>query len=441
MAKSKPKATVLIGDGAEGTAKVTDRRFEKGEWPIQFTVHKEQADTWLRYFYAECQRRGWSSSSLSQMEARENSGSITVNTGGAGSAQLDVVWERRRQGPISVRSRSTGDAPGLGIVEVSELFERVNEGCRSGAKHRIYCRGQLEYDGLPWRGEFWLDETLRLGPPSRQYETALLGPRVIMVDGLADCVGPANAGSVFSVQLRELSTFLSVVMNTCVQIPERGQVWTWTDGADCAVRQLGYVEHDNPREMPARGEYRSVPLRQLARPDFSLRGIDGSITEESLPSDISDLWMSYRTLAPHLSQRFLQAAAKWQEALKLSRFRSTLSFALMVVACEALKPPGREFREHNIYHVVEALLGKTVADKLREPWLQPQDVRTEHLHLGKFRSSEFMETALTQSYQDPTFDQALRALALIAQESIIEWLRRQGAFVLPPTKRTKSQRR
>jgi hypothetical protein len=29
-------------------AKVEDRRFEKGDWPIAFEVPVEQADTWFR---------------------------------------------------------------------------------------------------------------------------------------------------------------------------------------------------------------------------------------------------------------------------------------------------------------------------------------------------------------------------------------------------------
>jgi hypothetical protein len=30
----------------------------------------------------------------------------------------------------------------------------------------------------------------------------------------------------------------------------------------------------------------------------------------------------------------------------------------MVVACEALKPQEKQFKDHNIYQIVEALLGK-----------------------------------------------------------------------------------
>ena len=108
MAKAKPKAKIMVADGAGGMVQVQDRRFEAGDWPIRFDVPKEQADTWLRYFNAECERRGWSSSSIGQLEARENSGSITVNTGGAGKPQLAVVWERKRGGPIKVRARSAG---------------------------------------------------------------------------------------------------------------------------------------------------------------------------------------------------------------------------------------------------------------------------------------------------------------------------------------------
>ena len=73
-----------------------------------------------------------------------------------------------------------------------------------------------------------------------------------------------------------------------------------------------------------------MPLRQVNGPDFSLRGIDGSINEEQLPADITDLWTAYRALLTDQRRQFLQAAAKWQEALKLACDSSTLSFALMV---------------------------------------------------------------------------------------------------------------
>jgi hypothetical protein len=443
MPKAKSKATVMTADGSGGLAEVQDRRFEQGDWPIRFEVPNEQAGTWLRYFSAECERRGWNSSSFGQMEARENSGSITVNTGGAAQRSLAVVWERKRDRPMSVRARSAGVSE-FPVAEAQEFFERVNDRCRSGATERVYRRGLLEYDGLPWCGELWLDDTLRLGPPSRQDETALLGPRVIVVDALVDCVGRSDSIWVFDKNLRELSVFLSVVMGTGVRVPQDGRIWTRTStGAlvDCAVRDIGYWEQDNPNEIPERNAGQAMPLRAVARPDFSLRGIDITTTEMALPADAPDLWAAYRALTEHSRQQFLQAGSKWQEALVRARDRETLSFALMVVACESLKPEGQQFQEHNIYDVVEGLLGKSTAEPLKVDWFRPQNVRSVHLHRGEFLSSEFVQVEIMSSYHDPTFDQARRALAQITQEAIIEWLRRRGVFTMAPVERKKTFRR
>jgi hypothetical protein len=131
----------------------------------------------------------------------------------------------------------------------------------------------------------------------------------------------------------------------------------------------------------------------------------------------------------------------WQLALSLGHEFETARFAWMVAACEVLKPPGPQFRDHNIYHVVEALLGKPTADLLQEQWFRPQDVRNAHLHRGEFRGSEFIQHAMMSSFQDPTFDQASRELYQIAQAAIIELLRKRSLFTMLPLKRRRSWRR
>src|SRR6202158_5211123 len=106
MPKAKPTVTVSVADGQGGMVPVQDRRFDPArDWPIQFEVPKEQADTWLEYFSAEWARRAWSSGGIRQMEARENSGSITVNVGNAETPELAVVWERKRGDALLVRAR------------------------------------------------------------------------------------------------------------------------------------------------------------------------------------------------------------------------------------------------------------------------------------------------------------------------------------------------
>jgi hypothetical protein len=79
MAKAKSKATIMAGDGDGGLTPVQDRRFEQGDWPIRIEVAKEQADTWLQYLSAHCRRRGWNCTSFGQLDAKENSGSITIS--------------------------------------------------------------------------------------------------------------------------------------------------------------------------------------------------------------------------------------------------------------------------------------------------------------------------------------------------------------------------
>ena len=365
MAKAKSKATIMSADGAGGMAQVEDRRFQTGDWPIRFDVPKDQADTWLQYLSAECRRRGWSTVGIAQLEARENSGSLTINTGGLGQPQLAVVWERKREGPIKVRARSAG-TPELPLDQANDFFRQINERSAARATERFHREWHLYYEGLPWRGELWLEDTLRLGPPSQQDYQALIGPRIILVNALIIGIDELHASSTFDLTLRELSVFLTVVMGTNVRVsPNGGRGWTWSTNSsgqvECDIRNLGYWEKDWPKEMPTRNEIQAVPLEPVSRPDFSLRGVDGTQFELRLPEDILDLWRGFTGLLSDRRRQFLQVASMWQLSLSFSHDYQTSRFAWMVIACEALKPPDPQFRDHNMYGVVEGLLGKPIA--------------------------------------------------------------------------------
>jgi hypothetical protein len=441
MAKTKPKAQIKVADGRGGMVSVRDRRFENSrDWPIKLDVSKEQAETWLEYFLAECDARGWSSNGISQLEAKENSGTINVNSGSNDKPELSIVWERRRVAELHIRARSEGTQT-LPDTDLQQLFNRVDARCRSGAQVHAHECWHLEFEGLPWQGEFWLDDTLRLGPPSRQYTSAMYGPRAVIVDGVVTCIRLGTASETFQRQLRELSMFLSVVMGTAVRVTDNGrQAWTWKAGAaDCEVRSVGYWDQQYSTEMPIRGACASIPLRHVSRPDFAERGLeDQTLGQASLPSDMHELWESYRGLTADRRQQFLQAAAKWQEALSHWSDRDTLSVALAVVACETLKPREPVFRNSNIYDVVRALLGQSAAQRLDLGWFRAQSVRNSHLHAGEFLGSELMRAAMNSNFEDPTFDQARRSLMPVAREAIIEWLRRGGDYSIAPPKKRRS---
>jgi hypothetical protein len=418
-----------------------DRRFQDN-WPIRLQVLKQAADNWMRYFSAACEEHGWSLSGLTQHERQEDSGTVTINK--QATALITVVWERKRGGMMNIRARP--EAPlELSLPDLQALLDQVVARCAARVTQEFFRWGCLEYEGLAWRGELWLDDKVRLGPPSRQDETALLGPRVVLVSALVQAVSTRDAGYVFEKDLQELCAFLSVIMRTNVEHTNQRRTWTWEIGANgttiSGVRSLGYIEQHGPTQMPVRATVASVPLYSVTRPDNAIRGIDGMQTEIALPEDVFELWEHFRALDDQQRRKFLQVAAKWQEALMHWQERSTLSFALMVIACEALKPSNQQFNDHGIDDVVEALLGAPTAARLKHDWFRAHHIRSVHLHLGELRGSEFEIRTLLPSFYDPTFDEARRELFRVTNETIIQWLRRGGAFTLPVVSQSITTRR
>jgi hypothetical protein len=437
MAKRKSSATVTVADGAGGMMKLEDRRFDRGDWPFSFEIspEDEQADRWTRYLSAECQRRGWSASSFGQLERRENSGTITVT--GNGKPQLEIVWEHKREGALSIKARPAA-ASDLSLSGAKSLLDTVNGACRAAITQPIYVRGTLEYEGLTWRGELWLDDKTRLAPPSLQDETATLGPRIVHIDAMLDCVGEPDVPYARQQMLLEVSAFLSVVARRAFQLPLVSRAWVWTaDMKSCEVRHLGYLEPSNPPAMPTPNALRQVPFYD---PDNPPLGIGVGTTEIALRADIADLWKLYRSLNEDKRVQFLQAAAKWQEAMMHWQDRPSLSFTLMVIACEVLKLPNVDERL-NCYDVIGALLGPDAVDRIRQSPYPAQRIRSSHLHTGEFHGSELEMPNFLRSYHDPSFREAHSEMAKVTPSAIIEWLKRQGVLELTAPKQRKNIRR
>jgi hypothetical protein len=436
MVKRKPRTEIKVADGTGGMMKMEDHRFEKGAWPISFEVPvaNEEADRWSRYLSWSCHQRGWTTSGFGQLERAENSGTIAVI--GNGKPKLDIVWERKRGGPLKVRARLAA-ASDISSSQAEEFLSEVNLRCRSAMTVALYVRGTLEYEGLPWCGELWLDNNTRLAMPSLQDEMTLVnGARIVHVDALLDCVGEPDVVNARQQMLLEMSLFLSVVMQCAVKLLAVGRVWTWLDdGKGSEVRNLGYLEPACPLSMPVPGTLKQVPF-------YSLDDASGSRPQDeiSVRDDVSDLWKLYRGLSPEQRLQFLQAAAKWQEAMIHWQDRPSLSFALMAVACEALKPYDADQRR-NCYDMIEALLGKPAVDQIRQNPFPVQHVRGTHLHSGELHGSEFIMMNFMRTYHDPSFRDAHRKMARITPAAIIEWLKRRGTFALPKVAKRRTLRR
>jgi hypothetical protein len=203
MPKKKSSAQIHVADGAGGKRQVADLRFEAGEWPIELVVSANDAESWMAHVAAEAEERGWYSSSFSQLEATENSGALSVHTAnGPSPATLDIVWERPRGKELRLRARPSGDSA-LPLDVAQDFINSVSERVRVRKTLRAHRRAFLTYDGLPWRGELWLDADHRLGPPSRHPDT-LLGPQVVIVDAMIEGIGQQGVIANFQKCLREL---------------------------------------------------------------------------------------------------------------------------------------------------------------------------------------------------------------------------------------------
>jgi hypothetical protein len=184
--------------------------------------------------------------------------------------------------------------------------------------------------------------------------------------------------------------------------------------------------------MPARNNSgRQVALHIADKPP------QGMGDEISLRADTANLWNLYRGLDDEKRVQFLQAAAKWQEAMMHWQDRPSLSFSLMVVACEALKPSGADERQ-NCYDVIGALLGASAVDRIRQSHFPAQSVRSTHLHEGKLHDSELSMANFLASYHDPSFREAHREMARVTPSAIVEWLKRQGVLQLPRSQKRRT---
>src|SRR4030095_1616520 len=227
MPKQKPSAQIQVADGAGGLRPVIDLRFDDGDWAIELVVPANDAETWMAHLSAEMQGRGWNSSGLSQLDSAENSGTRSVHTTmGLSPPGLDIVWEKPRGAALRLRARPSG-TPVLALEVAVDFIKATSARQRTGKTLRAHRWELLTYDGLPWRGELWLESELRLGPPSKHPTDALLGPQVLIVDAIIEGIGRQGVSTNFQTLLYELRVFLSVVLGVHATLNKCERGWIY----------------------------------------------------------------------------------------------------------------------------------------------------------------------------------------------------------------------
>jgi hypothetical protein len=308
--QQKPSAQIFTADGAGGMRAVADHRFDV-DWPISFVVQAKHATEWMAHLDAECEARGWQSSGLSQIDADENSGSLSVHTAvGASPPTIEIAWEKVRDESLRVRAR-TGGSPLLSLDVPRDCFSAVDVRLRNKTTIRAHRRAFLTYDVLEWRGELWLDVDLRLGPPTK-HPAYLYGPQIVVVDAMVEGIGFRGVNAQFQRTLAELRIFLTAVLGSHFELDKQREGWTYSrDGtgrvADLSLASLGYVEVEGEASpgFPPIGAAPPIERRAIARPGIGAGGI--TTRERWVPDDIEQLWRLLRALPAAKRDHFLKA--------------------------------------------------------------------------------------------------------------------------------------
>src|SRR5215213_5962799 len=448
MPKKKSNAQIHVADGTGGMRPVADLRFEGGEWPIELVVPANEAESWMAHLDAEAEERGWHPSSISQHEATESSGKLSVHmANGPSAATVDIIWERLRSKELKIRARTSGDPP-LSLDVAHAFIKSVNDRVWTRRTLRTHQRAFLTYDGLPWRGELWLDSDHRLGPPSK-YPDTLLGPQIVIVDAIIEGIGQLGIAANFQRRLREIRVFLGFVLGIEPEVirhleerwvPEMDAAGRITD---CKLRPTGYVELSSQEGFPKRGSTRTIERRGVTRPGLSSSGITSDISEQWVPADIEQLWNTFVRLSDSRREHLLRAGNAYLIARSMWPDQRTAFASFLVVACEALKPtePTKgKSKSLTLYDVIASLLGKKEAKRLRELSVPPHEVRHGHLHRGELAAGELLPMLVHNYFMDPSFDEMLRELSPITRQCLIEWLRNGGSYKVvrcPPASRPK----
>ena len=386
----------------------------------------------MAHLGAELQERGWGSSGLSQIDTAENSGTLSVQAAnGSFPPTLHIVWEKARGAALRVRARPDG-SPILPLALAGEFIDAVNERVRKRITARAHRWDLLTYQGLPWRGELWLGDDIRLGPPSR-FPDALLGPQVVIVDAMVDGIGHIGITANFQTRTRELRIFLGVVLGISAMPvrPEFGWVAQFDEQlrpTACTLQSVGYWEVGSPRTFPVRRSCRPIPREPVTRPGVGRMGIWPDMHEQWVPADIEELWRAFTALPAAQRENLLRAGNAYLIARSMWPEQRTAYATFLVVACEALKPSGKRYDRMNVYDVVASLVGTAAARRLRELSLHPQKVRSDHLHRGKLSAGELLPMLMQDHFMDPSFDEMLGELTTTCRVCLIEWLRCDARF-------------
>jgi hypothetical protein len=406
--------------------------FDDSPWLFEQTIPSADATAWMEHLHAETESRDWSATGKTHCESRSNHGSHSVHTeSGQNARTLHIVWKRPRNGDLHVKAIPDKN---FGIpADIAQGFmDAVSERYRSNTMSIDHRYNMLSYEGPAWRGELWLGDDIRLGPPSR-FPPSPRGPQIVIVDAMVEGIGSLGIDRSFEKLVCVLRVFLASVLGIRTEVVKRFLDWvTEFDEKmrpiNCEVKYVGYSEVGSARSFPAKNAIPPMPREVVERPGIGRSGLSSDQREQWVPEDVEHLWQTLGSLSVEKKDDFLRAGNALLNAGALWPDQRTTYAVFHVIACEALKPRGKQYDDLNVYDIVASLIGIPQAEKLRTLAVPPQSVRNRHLHRGEVMADEFSSMLLYDSFNDPSFDQMLHELSRVCQACLVEWLRRMGEY-------------
>ena len=402
---------------------------------IERTIPSADAAEWMAHWHAAAELREWPGGGLTDLEADQNVGTMSVFlASGANASAIRCDWRRARGGDLNLRIGPADTRPPA-ASRIAEFVAQIDARLRNRVRESGFRRGWLTYDGLPWRGELWLTDSLRLGPPSR-IPHAHVGRQAVIVDSEVQGIGQRGLFDTFARVRRELSLVLSPILDaTLTDGMNADQDWVADSDAeqgwiDSRLRTVGYIELDTAHDLPRQG---TAPALPLIPKDLLEHGPYGSSSVDScirVPDDVVSLWQQFQHLGPDRHMQFMRACNAYSIARSMFPHQRTAYATFLVVACEALKPPGNRARDANLYDVIATLLDTATAAQLQTLRHPPQKVRSAQVHRGELRSNELARDLEMDAFADPSFDEMLNQLSRITRQCLMEWLRRGGIDAL-----------
>ncbi|WP_026693903.1 hypothetical protein [Peribacillus kribbensis] len=250
-------------------------------------------------------------------------------------------------------------------------------------KEKHFFRVRFGYIGLPLDGAYYISN-FRISPAT-QGQGSFMGENYIYLDMDIDGINYSHAHSRLQVFAKEVTSILSVILNTGFYKIEYDNRWVLLSEKEHGRFQLGF--HDNepyPKSMPIKDPKKAGTFSEDLK-----EYIESTLNQKTLrfPRSIRKLFRAYYSLPTDEQEAFLNASRMFQISLTAGRKSRTVRASYQLAALDALSKPYRQKSNNKnaIMTLTDAFYSQGQGKKIGELY---DSIRSAHFHQGYFDASD-----------------------------------------------------